>query len=66
MELVGGEAEADGLSGDLAELVDEPFAVDGELAAFGAGCDERALAVSHFEQSFAAEPLVDAEDRCSG
>ena len=63
VQLVGGESEADGLPGDLPELVDQPLAMDGELSPFGAGGDEGALPVPHFKQAFAAEPLVDAEDR---
>jgi hypothetical protein len=62
MELVGREAEADGLAGELPQFVDESFAVYGELSALGPGGYEGALPVPHFEQPFAAEPVIDAED----
>jgi hypothetical protein len=63
VQLVGGEAEADGLPRKLAQLVDEPLAMDGKLPALRPRGNEGPLAVSHFEQPFATESLVNAEDR---
>jgi hypothetical protein len=58
VQLVGLETEADGLPSNLSQLVDEPFAVDGQLAMFRSGGNECSLTVPHFEQPFADESLV--------
>jgi hypothetical protein len=63
VHFVAREAERHSLAGELAKFLDESLALPRRGVRASVEGDERALAVTHFEQPLAAEPLIDAKDR---